>query len=146
MLLRLHSWYLRLLSPESSLTSSILPTREPGGIVCWRVYTLLKQSNKYTYWRRKFVLFISLRDRVYTRPPPPLSLLLPLLSFFRWASELTAGCNSPPFICEESILATTSKLLWKPFDLNLSTKPFDCKPFDKVSIIRFENPIKVFIL
>ena len=45
------------------------------------------------------------------------------------AEELTARHNALSFILEESILNTPSKLLRKPFDQNLSTKPFDSKPF-----------------
>ena len=65
------------------------------------------------------------------------------------AEKLTAGCNSPPFICEESILDTHSKLLRKPFNQKLSItyqlktfdgKPFDTKNFDKVSKIPFDGP------
>ena len=37
-----------------------------GCVLCW------SRVNKYTYWWRKFVLFISLQDKVHTRPPPHL--------------------------------------------------------------------------
>ena len=54
---------------------------------------------------RKFVLFISLQDRVHTRPPPPLMATF-YKNFLWWASELTAVCCAPPFISEGSILHT----------------------------------------
>ena len=86
-------------------------------------------------------------SRDYTRPPSPLSLLFSFST--RWASELTARPNAPSFILKESILDTAPKLLRKPFDQNVSItyrlecfdgKPFNAKPFDKVSKIPFDGP------
>ena len=64
------------------------------------------------------------------------------------AEELTARPNTPSFIVKESILDTEPKLLRKPFDRNVSItyrlksydgKPFETKPFDKVSKIPFDS-------
>ena len=77
---RLHSRLLRQLSPESSLTSSILPTREPGGIVMLKgvVSVETRGINIHIDEGNSSYLFLCV-SRDHTRPPPSLSLLF---SFF----------------------------------------------------------------